>query len=227
MMQFKPSNLVKIYDKNPEIGGTWYENRYPGCACDVPSHNYTFSFDPNPTYSSVYAGSEEIKSYFEAFVSKHDLGQFIHTSHLVKRTVEAENLVTGQMVKSVCDILIHATGYLNKPAWPRVSGLDDFKGVKLHSADYDKSIDITGQSVLIIGGGSSAVQILPAIQPIVQKAKIVIRTPSWMLPDISTETSTFTPDQIREFVEKPEVLMALRQENERTMNSIFSESHQL
>lgn len=180
----------------------------------------------------MYAGSKEIKSYFKGFVSKHNLGQFIHTSHLVTRTVwvedkgewtvEAKNLVTGETVKSICDILIHATGYLNKPAWPRVSGLEDFDGLKLHSADYDDSVDLKDRDVLIIGGGSSAVQILPAIQPIVRTAKIIIRTPSWMLPDISSETSTFTPDQIKEFIEKPELLMALRQENERTMNSIFS-----
>ncbi|KAF2178052.1 monooxygenase [Zopfia rhizophila CBS 207.26] len=210
---------LTIYDRNPEIGGTWYENRYPGCACDVPSHNYTYSFDPKPDYSSVYAGSKEIRSYFEDFVSKHDLRQFIHTSHLVTRavwveekgewTVEAKSLVTGQTVKSVCDILIHATGYLNKPAWPRVSGLGDFRGVKLHSADYDDRVDLKDRNVLIIGGGSSAVQILPAIQPIVRRAKIIVPTPSWMLPDISTETSTFTPDQIKEFVKKPELLMAL------------------
>src|SRR5690242_20612755 len=131
-MQFITHYLVKIYDKNPEIGGTWYENRYPVCACDVPYHNYTYSFDPKPDYSSVYAGSKEIRIYFKDFISKHELGQFIHTSHLVTRavwdeekgewTVEAKSLVTGQTVKSVCDILIHATGYLNKPAWPRVGG---------------------------------------------------------------------------------------------------------
>ncbi|KAI1855661.1 hypothetical protein JX266_000526 [Neoarthrinium moseri] len=223
---------LTVYEKNPGIGGTWYENRYPGCACDVPSHNYTFSFDPKPDFSSVYAGSNEIRSYFEDFVSKHGLSHLIHMSHLVTRatwdeekgewTVEAKNLATGQTVESVCDILVHATGYLNKPAWPHVSGLENFKGIKAHSADYDETIDLRGRDVLIIGGGSSAVQILPAIQPIVRSAKIIIRTPSWMLPDISTETSTFTSHQIEEFVNKPELLMALRQENERTMNSIFT-----
>lgn len=231
-MQLITYCLVKIYDKNPEIGGTWYENRYPGCACDVPSHNYTYSFDPKPDYSSVYAGAKEIKSYFEDFVTKHELSQYIRTSHLVtgavwaeekgEWTVEAKDLVTGQTVKNICDILIHATGYLNKPAWPLVRGLEDFKGVKLHSADYDDSVDLKDRNVLVIGGGSSAVQILPAIQPIVRRAKIIIRTASWMLPDISTETSTFTPEQIQEFVNTPELLLALRQGNERTMNSIFS-----
>ncbi|KAI0152086.1 FAD/NAD(P)-binding domain-containing protein [Hypoxylon sp. NC0597] len=223
---------LTVYDKNPEIGGTWYENRYPGCACDVPSHNYTYSFDPKPDWSSVYPGSKEIRSYFEDFVSRHQLGRFIHTSHLVTRAtwdeekgeweVEAKDLETNRAVKSTCDILIHATGYLNKPAWPSVSGLEDFKGIKLHSADYDETVDLKGRNVLVIGSGSSAVQILPAIQPVVREAKIIIRTPSWVLPDISTETSVFTPERIEEFVKTPELLMELRQENERTMNSIFT-----
>ncbi|KAI1121651.1 FAD/NAD(P)-binding domain-containing protein [Nemania abortiva] len=223
---------LTVYDKNPGVGGTWYENRYPGCACDVPSHNYTYSFDPKPDWSSVYPGAKEIRSYFEDFVSRYQLGRFIHTSHLVKRAawneeegeweVEAQNLETNQVVKSACDILIHATGYLNKPAWPNVTGLGDFKGIKLHSASYDETVDLNGRNVLLIGSGASAVQILPTIQPIVRKVKIIIRTPPWVLvPNISTETSVFTPDQVEEFVKKPELLMTLRQENERFMNGLF------
>ncbi|KAI1111591.1 FAD/NAD(P)-binding domain-containing protein [Nemania sp. NC0429] len=223
---------LTIYDKNPEIGGTWYENRYPGCACDVPSHNYTYSFDPKPNWSSVYPGSGEIRGYFEDFVEKHKLRQFIHASHLVTGAawdavkgeweVETRNLKTNQTTKNYCDILIHATGYLNQPAWPNIPGLETFKGIKLHSANYDATTDLSGRTVLIIGSGSSAVQILPAIQPIVGRAKVIIRTPSWILPDIGTEASAFTPDQIQEFIEKPERLMERRRENEITMNSVFA-----
>lgn len=92
----------------------------------------------------------------------------------------------------------------------------------LHSADYDESVDLEGKNVLIVGSGSSAVQILPAIQPIVDKTKIFIRSPSWFLPQISNKKGEYSPEEVETFMKSPELVTALRQENERAMNSIFS-----
>ncbi|KAL3466456.1 hypothetical protein BJX64DRAFT_302167 [Aspergillus heterothallicus] len=223
---------LTIYEKNPEVSGTWYENRYPGCACDVPSHNYVYSFEPKADWSSVYAGSSEIRSYFVDFARKYKLGRYIRTSHLVTETrwveekgqwhVQVQNLTTGETVSDWCHILVHATGYLNKPSWPAIPGIEQYNGVKLHSADYDASVSLEGCDVLLIGGGSSAVQILPAIQPIVKSVTIFIRSPIWVLPDISSEAGKFSAEQIEQFVAEQEKVLALRQENERTMNSIFT-----
>ncbi|KAI1403438.1 FAD/NAD(P)-binding domain-containing protein [Hypoxylon fuscum] len=223
---------LTIYDKNPEVSGTWFENRYPGCACDVPSHNYTYSFEPKPDFSSVYAGSKEIKGYFQEFVAKYDLQQFIKASHLVNETrwdgekgeweVKVEDLSTGKVIHDWCHILIHATGYLNKPAWPKIPGIEKYKGIKLHSADYDESVSLEGKNVILVGGGSSAVQILPAIQSVVKRAKIFIRSPVWVLPDISSESGKYSSEQIQKFVNDPKSVLQLRQNNERTMNSIFT-----
>ncbi|KAI0902789.1 FAD/NAD(P)-binding domain-containing protein [Ustulina deusta] len=223
---------LTIYDKNPCIGGTWYENRYPGCACDVPSHNYVYSFEPKADFLSVYASSGEIQSYFEGFVQKYDLSRFLRLSCLVKETswnehdgrweVEIHNLVTGEIVQDWCHILVNACGYLNKPAWPKIPGMQDYGGTCVHSADYDTSISLTNKNVLLIGSGSSAAQILPAIQPRVKSVTIFIRSPSWLLPDISSEAGRFTKDEIERFVREPESVLRLRQDNERTMNSIFS-----
>ncbi|KAI1379370.1 monooxygenase [Hypoxylon crocopeplum] len=223
---------LTIYDKNPEVSGTWFENRYPGCACDVPSHNYTYSFEPKSDFSSVYAGSKEIKGYFQGVVAKYGLQKFIKTSHRVMGTrwdenmgewrVEVKNLLTGNIVRDWCHILVHATGYLNKPVWPEIPGIENYKGVKLHSADYDESVSLEGKTVLLIGAGASAVQILPTIQPIVKRAKIFIRSPVWVLPGISTESGKFTPEQIEKFVNDPQSVFQLRLDNERTMNSIFN-----
>lgn len=132
-------------------------------------------------------------------------------------------LDTGEVVRDRCDVLVHATGYLNNPEWPSVPGLADFKGPKLHSGHYDESVDLTGKKVLIVGAGSSAVQILPSIQPIVDRAKIFIRSPSWYLPEISNKSGEYTEEDIKNFIKDPELVTAIRQENERAMNSIFSE----
>ncbi|KAI1106978.1 monooxygenase [Jackrogersella minutella] len=223
---------LTIYDKNPEIGGTWYENRYPGCACDVPSHNYTYSFEPKLDFSSVYSGSKEIKSYFQGFIAKYGLQESIKTSHLITETqwdeeegkwkVGVKDLSTGKVINDWCHILIHATGYLNKPAWPGIPGIENYKGIKLHSADYDESVSLEGKRVLLVGASSSAVQILPAIQPIVKRAKIFIRSPVWVLPDISSESGKFSPQQLQGFINNPQSVLEMRQNNERTMNSIFT-----
>jgi len=223
---------LKIYEKNSDIGGTWFENRYPGCACDVPAHNYTYSFEPKSDFTKVYSGSREIRAYFDEFCTKYSLRRFINTSHAVTSTawdpvanewtVEVLRLDTGEVVQDKCDILVHATGYLNKPSWPKVPGLELFKGPKLHSAAYDESVSLEGKNVLIIGSGSSAVQILPAIQPIVDKTKIFIRSPSWLLPQISNKKDEYSPEEVAMFMKSPELVTALRQENERVMNSIFT-----
>ncbi|KAI3401753.1 hypothetical protein diail_9417 [Diaporthe ilicicola] len=225
---------LTIYDKNPSVGGTWYENRYPGCSCDVPSHNYVYSFEPKADFSSVYASSTEIQSYFEGFANKYGLEKYLKLSHVIEETswkadakegrweVVTRNLVTGEVVRDWCHVLIHATGYLNKPAWPKVPGLEDYEGIKAHSADYDPKTPLAGKDVLLIGAGSSAVQILPTIQPVVRSVTIFIRSPTWTLPDISTEAGQFSPEEIDKFKREPHTVLALRQENERTMNSIFS-----
>lgn len=222
----------QVYEKNPEVSGTWYENRYPGCACDVPAHNYAYSFEPKPDWSSVYAGSAEIRQYFQAFVTKYNLSQYIQMSHQVEKAEWVENegvwkvtvtdLKTGRTVQDWCHILVHATGYLNKLQWPKIPGWDKYQGTKLHSADYDEKVSLEGKNVLLIGAGSSAIQILPAIQPVVNKVKIFIRSPTWVLPDISSEAGEYSQEQLTQFINHPEKVQSLRQENERTMNSIFS-----
>jgi len=151
----------------------------------VPAHNYTYSFEPKSDWTSVYAGSREIRGYFESFAAKYNLGAYIKTSHIVTEARWAEedgqwqitvrDLKSGQVFTDWCHILVHAAGRLNQPEWPKVPGIDQYKGVKVHSAAYDENLSLDGKNVLIVGAGSSAVQILPAIQPIVKRVKILIR----------------------------------------------------
>lgn len=154
---------LRLYEKNAEISGTWFENRYPGCACDVPAHNYGYSWEPKPDWSAVYAGSAEIKEYFKWFAAKHDLNKYISVNHEVcearwlegegQWAVRVKDATTGQVATDLCDILINGSGILNNWKWPSIPGLHDFKGTLLHSANYDESADLTGKRVGLIGNG--------------------------------------------------------------------------
>ena len=132
-------------------------------ACDFPAHNYTYSFEPNPTFSSVYATGDEVCTYLNNFATKYSLEKSIKTEHEVKKAewnnpegvwhVQVEDVSNGHIIHNVCDILIGATGVLNHPRWPDIPGLRDFKGPLLHSARWEKDVDTRGKSVGVIGNG--------------------------------------------------------------------------
>lgn len=211
----------------------------------MPSHNYTYSFEPKADFSSVYASSKEIADYLEGFATKYDLWKHIRTSHrvteaswdpargqwdvtaIVTMTDQAGGAETTVTVRDSCHILVHATGYLNKPAWPSVPGLERFRGAKLHSAAWDESVSLAGKRVLLVGSGASSVQILPAIQPVAESVTVFIRTPRWTLPSPSSSNGgrggKFSPEDLERFANDPDAVLNLRLENERTLNSFFSE----
>ncbi|KAK7946263.1 cyclohexanone monooxygenase [Apiospora aurea] len=154
---------LDIFEKNPDIGGTWFENRYPGCACDAPAHNYTYSFEPKWDWSSNYAGSPEIFRYFSDFAGKYDLRQYISFGHEVvgaqwdedanEWIVDVREGGGGHTTRRRADFLINASGILNKWKWPDIAGLDSFKGPKIHSAAWDESVELKGKRVGLIGNG--------------------------------------------------------------------------
>lgn len=133
------------------------------CACDIPGHNYTYSFEPKYDCSNVYASAQEINKYFVEFSGKHDLQKYIKTMHRVisarwKETegvwnVEVEDICSGKIFEDSCHILINAGGYLNKWQWPNVSGLASFKGNLTHSANWDDTVRLEGRRVGLIGNG--------------------------------------------------------------------------
>lgn len=133
------------------------------CACDVPSHAYTFSFDPYPNWPSVFASSKEIFKYFNSFADKYALRHYIKTRHQIigaywnhKRNgydVKIKDLDTNQTVDDFCDILINAGGVLNNWRWPDIPGLDTYKGTLVHSANWDDNIQLDGKHVGLIGNG--------------------------------------------------------------------------
>ncbi|USP76269.1 hypothetical protein yc1106_03543 [Curvularia clavata] len=223
---------LQIYEKNAEVSGTWFENRYPGCACDVPSHNYTWSFEPKLDWSAVYASSKEIFAYFNNFARKYDLHQYVKTRHQVIGAewdkqkggyhVKVKDLETGQSTEDHCDILINASGILNNWQWPAIPGLDKYKGTLLHTANWNDNIDLAGRNVGLIGNGSSGIQVLPAIQPYVQKVTTFIREPTWVSPVQGLEQHVFSENEKQTFAMEPGALLQYRKDIERGLNGQFS-----
>ncbi|KAL3462618.1 hypothetical protein BJX64DRAFT_276962 [Aspergillus heterothallicus] len=230
---FKNFSLI-IYEKNPEIAGTWFENRYPGCACDVPSHNYTWSFEPKTDWSGTYASSREIFAYFDAFAAKYGLRQYCRVNHQVVHAawsadparyqhgggyeVRVQDLESGREFVDSCDVLINAGGILNSWRWPAIPGIEQFRGTLVHTANWDDGIDLRGKHVGLIGNGSSGIQVLPAILPEVSKVTTFIREPTWVSPVKGLEQHIFTDEEKRTFATNSAHLTEYRRGIESGMN---------
>ncbi|OBT40826.1 hypothetical protein VE00_08596 [Pseudogymnoascus sp. WSF 3629] len=181
-----------VYEKNPEIGGTWYENRYPGCQCDHPSHNYQFSWRPNPNWTKFSADSTEIQEYLCRLCDEEGMRPEIKLSHEIIRAewnedlgewlLKIKNTITEEVFNDHCNFLLNASGILNNWKWPAITGLHDFKGELVHSASWPENFDYNNKKVVVIGNGSSGVQIVPKIQPHVKELVHVIRSPTWIAP---------------------------------------------
>ncbi|KAB8211787.1 hypothetical protein BDV34DRAFT_219001 [Aspergillus parasiticus] len=223
----------QIYEKNPDIGGTWYENRYPGCACDNPSHTYVWSFDPNPNWSSTYASSSEIFEYFKRFQSRLNLNEKTKVSHQVvgakwdgeagRWHVDIKDIPNNTVVYDACDVLVNAGGILNAWRYPAIPGLHDFKGQLVHSAAWDTNIDLTGKHVGLIGNGSSGIQILPAILPEVARCTTFIREPTWVAVSgfSGFQPRRFEPDEKDRFTKDPKALHTFRRWLEHNANKAY------
>ncbi|KAH3985946.1 hypothetical protein HBH98_112100 [Parastagonospora nodorum] len=182
-----------IYEKNAGVGGTWYENRYLGCACDVPSHSYQYSFEPNPNWSSLYAPAAEIQAYLEGVAKKFSADRFIKLQHEIKEcswdekaakwNVKVQNLSTGETITDQSDVLISARGNLNTPSWPEIEGFGSFKGEVMHSAKWNEGYDFKNKRIGVIGSGSSSIQIVPSLQRITgTRISTFVRSKTWISP---------------------------------------------
>ncbi|KAL2816974.1 FAD/NAD(P)-binding domain-containing protein [Aspergillus granulosus] len=220
-----------IYEKSPEIGGTWFENRYPGCACDVPSHLYQYSFALNTEWSRFYATSREIQSYLESVVRQYNLLPHISFNSLVthaewssSRGVWSIEIENHSPIES--EILINAGGILNHPQMPEIPGLEDFKGPLLHTAAWDDRVDVSGKKVAIIGAGASAVQLLPEVQKTASHVDVYVRTPSWISPPIALPAGVekghiYTDRERKDFRGDAKGYLSMRKGLEDQFNAMF------
>lgn len=181
------TNSFLVFEKAGDLGGTWRDNRYPGCACDVPSHLYSFSFEQNPDWSRSYSPQSEIWRYMKACASKYGVlphfrfgaavtaASFDEAQHIWRITLASGETVTARA-------LVSGVGALHLPAYPKIAGLESFAGRAFHSSEWDENLDLKDRKVGVIGTGASAIQIVPAIAPQVKHLTLFQRTPAWVLP---------------------------------------------
>ena len=175
-----------VLEKGDQVGGTWRDNTYPGCACDVPSALYSFSFAPNPNWTRAFAGQAEIQDYLLRTVAQFDVEPSIRFGVEVLGARWDAVTATWQLKTSKGDYsarsLIAAAGPWHEPNLPQFPGLETFAGPVFHSSRWDHSVDLTGKRVVVVGSGASAVQFVPEIAPDVERLHLFQRTPHWVLP---------------------------------------------
>ena len=175
---------VTVFERGERVGGVWHHNTYPGAACDVPSHLYEFSFAPNPRWSRRYAPQAEIQAYLEDVAARHGVLERLRTSTEVTRAAwdGARWRLETSAGPFEADVLLTACGQLSVPSIPPLPGLDAFAGPAFHTARWRHDVDLAGRRVAVLGTGCSAIQVVPAIQPIVGHVDVYQRSPGWTFP---------------------------------------------
>ena len=210
-----------VYEKNEGLGGTWHENTYPGLACDVPSHLYSYSFALSPDWSHRFSPGDEIRAYFERVARDHGIEARVRFGDEVTRCEFADgrwHLETASGHRDDVDVVIAATGVLHHPNYPDIKGIDDFAGAMFHSSRWDHSVAIDGARVGIIGTGSTAVQLVGALVDRVAHLTLFQRTAQWIMPQ---ENPAYSDEQKADYRERPDQL-AQSHENLREMFGLFA-----
>jgi cation diffusion facilitator CzcD-associated flavoprotein CzcO len=178
---------IRILERAADLGGTWYYNSYPGCACDVPSHLYSFSFAQRRDWSRLCSPQAEIHGYLHEVARAHGVEALVQVGCEVTACEWDEpsctwTVSTAQGEHLEADAIVLATGQLHQPAYPRIEGAQEFGGHSFHSARWDHAYDLAGKRVAVVGTGASAVQLVPEIAERVARLWVFQRTGNWMLP---------------------------------------------
>jgi len=200
-------NSFLLMEKSEDIGGTWWDNRYPGCACDIPSHLYSFSFELSPDWTRMYPGQHEIHGYLKRCVEKYGIAPQLRLQTRFCEAVwsEAESVwkvsaisPEGE-VRITARVLVSGMGGLHVPNIPKLPGIERFAGAAFHSSHWDYGVELKGKNVAVVGTGASAIQFVPQIAPKVGKLHLFQRTPPWIVPRMDFAFSEKAKRRFRRF----------------------------
>ncbi len=213
---------IVVFEKADDVGGTWRENTYPGIACDVPSHLYSYSFEPNPDWSHTFSPGGEIQAYFSDVARRHgvyELTRFGDEVTALEWSGREWRLQTASGHVGAFDAVIGATGVLHHPHLPDIEGLESFSGELFHSAGWDHDVSLDGRRVGIVGTGSSAVQITSAIVDRVDHLALFQRTAQWIMP---VDNTPYDSDQRAAFRNDPALMRKTREGLGRAFSDNFA-----
>lgn len=201
-----------ILEKADEVGGTWRDNTYPGCACDVPTHLYSYSFEPRSNWRRLFSYQPEIQQYLLQVADRYDLRRHIHFETTVTgghwdADESRWHVYSADGSEYVAQFVVSAIGALHLPSIPEFPGTEDFRGARFHSAQWDHRYDLTGKRVAVIGTGASAIQFIPEIIERVGTLQVYQRTAPWVLPRANV---MFTPTVRLAFARVPLLRRAFR-----------------
>ncbi len=192
-----------ILERAHEIGGTWYHNTYPGCMCDVPSHLYSLSFAPNPSWSRTYSPQAEIRAYLRRCADQFGIRPHLRTNVDVQAANWREDAGLWEIETSAgtftATVLVSGMGPLNQPLVPDIPGLERFEGKTMHSARWDHDYELAGKRVASIGTGASAIQYVPEIRQEVERLYVFQRTAPWVMPHGDRPITNFERALYRRF----------------------------
>ncbi|MEQ9451140.1 MAG: NAD(P)/FAD-dependent oxidoreductase [Pseudomonadales bacterium] len=193
-----------IYEKAEDVGGTWLRNTWPGLHCDVPSHLYCYSFEPNPDWSMSYAGQPEIQAYIRSCAEKYGLLEHLEFGACVDKASYDEDqgvwiIETASGESHQHRVLVSATGGLTEPNFPPIEGLAEFSGLSWHSGAWRHDVDLSGLRVAIVGSAASAITVVPEVVKHAREAYVFQRSPNWVMP---RNNVTFSAEQKEAFKDK-------------------------
>ncbi|KAF7515577.1 hypothetical protein G7054_g14507 [Neopestalotiopsis clavispora] len=220
-----PGIELTIFEKNADVGGTWFENIYPGVRCDVPAHVYQTSFEPNTQWTEEFAQGPEIRKYWTDIARKYEVYKYLKLSQRIEGAqwdesrsvwlIKVHNLATGEVYTHETDFLLTAIGRFNAWKLPNYPGLEDFKGLLRHASNWDPNFDPTGKSVAVIGNGASGIQLVSNIQSRVAHLDHYARNKTWIAASFSGDATSIKPipisEELREtFKRDPEAYLKYR-----------------
>ncbi|KAI9034677.1 hypothetical protein DFJ74DRAFT_650175 [Hyaloraphidium curvatum] len=219
LAQWRLKNVnLKIFEKNKKPTGTWYENKYPGCRCDLAAHFYVWRWEPNPTWTAEYVESDEIEKYFARMMEKYNVGSFTtYNAEVLSMTWVEERAAWKLEVKTAdgivedwTHVIVNGHGILNRPKIPKFEGEENYKGKILHTARFDRSVPLEGKKVAVIGNGSSGIQTIGSIGYKVAELHSYQRSNTWITNQLGTidkiDVHKFNPDEVKHFSDRKNAL---------------------